>query len=1416
MNQDNGKTQNLRAFTAQVRGADGINVIGTAFAIDREQGLLLSCRHVVMQAINPKAPKLVHIYFPQIKIRDKRLFQGSVIYLDKFEDDVVLIKLVESHLPVDVEIAILGTATQSTGLNHIHNFRSFGYRRLQKYQGLPAEGQIIDFADKPDSLILFGDPVMLRSQNIDSGMSGAAVLDIDRNLVVGIISETWDSGRDLADRDTSFAVDGDVLSIAPLQVSIFQGFRYPLEPLPEPLNHAGQYTSEQSVRNFPLQSLLTTAPQPQSEWVERQDLMEKITSAITDLEIRLVGLIGFGGEGKSVLARQILEYLSSNAYTPDGIFWWSFNGTTDVDIFIESTLSYLGGKELSQTVKNPTLGVEIIGTLLQSRHFIFVLDGIEDFQSWEDDDYTLIPNENLKRCLDLFTSAKSQSLCIVTSRLPLTDFASNTKYKEYEIGGLSVAEGTELFRNLGINAEFNILQKHVEKWKGHALTISLVSSIISNTSSGVIPEQLDELNFNRDKSLYDGVFRVLDSYNERLHPEESAFIQILSIFRIPINNRSFATVFMKAVENPLLNQSLTNLSDEQFSSLVSRLVDARLVSTILHEDYDQVPVKMVSQTLLFMFEPQDKQEYTLHPLIKEYFQNKVASESSYPFFHAFAFNYFVDELHIKLKNFVSRLHYLSSRVGGYLSGYPGVADIQPIYEIIYHAAQIKAYDQAYSIYISGFDDLSQLKPRYILTDIFNAHDTIISLLKSFFVDKNFDESALVSPQLRSFLLNDVGLSLRFIGQLNDSVKAYRRSISYAIENAVNPLYTYVNLADVYSLLGDLESALNAANDAILSSNDVDDEWDKCLAFIALAWSQHLLGNSEAAEESFANALHFQKSREKQSEYLTRTRGIKHAQHLIKRGRLDDARLIIENGLNYDSRSNQDELVQRRRILADIHIAKGDFRQARPLLREALKSARLLQLPMYLAEVLISFGRLYIRLMQWDKCEECLLEALQITGKYNYLIHQIETLNLLALLAAENDNLPLARNYIERAFTDATNSKYSWGLGDAFYISAIIDIAENNFILAREHLTESMQIRSKIKDPNISQTQGWEAHLNQIDIHQGSNAVNEWQRVATIWDLRKKSDKETLETLFKYMKDPDYEVRIAAVNSITKYGQNAANLARTILTDSQDVNQIIALMQVLWKVRDIESTPLILSKLTIEDERVKEIVEEILSDFEYDNLTYLTDGLKSTNTRIQVISANILKKINNPNSIDALVEQLPHAKEEELVKAVANALVHFAQENLNRVFENIRTLDLITRANFVKVIGTFGGQSVLNLLLLSLDDKEFAVRVTASGILASGYPYKEKFEPLIKLLNDEHYAVRCNALSGLERLKDLRAVEPIIAKLSDENPKVREYAVYALGTLGDKSAIESLQNLMNDPEENVRKEVQQALSNLKRL
>ncbi len=85
-----------------------------------------------------------------------------------------------------------------------------------------------------------------------------------------------------------------------------------------------------------------------------------------DEQIRVVGLIGWGGVGKSSLARRWYDELSHRNIKPDGFFWWSFYYQPSLDEFLEAILAYLTGRKfqtesLFSLGKNTTIGCSFRG-----------------------------------------------------------------------------------------------------------------------------------------------------------------------------------------------------------------------------------------------------------------------------------------------------------------------------------------------------------------------------------------------------------------------------------------------------------------------------------------------------------------------------------------------------------------------------------------------------------------------------------------------------------------------------------------------------------------------------------------------------------------------------------------------------------------------------------------------------------------------------------------------------------------------------------------------------------------------------------------------------------------------------------------------------------------------------------------------
>ena len=560
--------QEIRDFVVQIRHAATDEIVGTGFVA--KEGIV-TCAHVVRDAgVDPQSTEgEVGVYYPEREGRRSISRRARVkSCFPELDDDVVLLQLADGPSPLGPELAAnIGQAKGS----RLHDFQSFGFRARDKFLGLYACGKILGNVPGPNDKKLHGEPLMLCSQHIDRGMSGAPVLDIQSNLITGIIYLSWDSAGEACDRDTSFAVDARVLSLEPFGLAL-QDEDLPKAPAPAPKIDipaacAGMAPKEPLIWN--------DAPTSLVEWVGRDQLLGEITSDWVNPAVRITGLIGFGGEGKSSLARRWVEDLLADKSPPqpNGLFWWGFYERRNVDEFFESALSYLSGGRIDpDKIPSASMRAQIVAAMLGAGRYIFILDGLEVLQHQDGDLYGSFRSPDLKAFLQFFASPDHKSFCLATSRAPLMDLEEYTTYRHRDVDRLSPKDGRDLLRRLGVQGVDEKLDRVVEDWDGHALTLSLLASYLVDHHDGDIKRINNIPPSTANESHYEQVHSVLRRYDEHLDDSEKAFLKLFSAFRIPVNKAALDKVFRAKSEErtPALNAPIIAMGDDEFQSMVER------------------------------------------------------------------------------------------------------------------------------------------------------------------------------------------------------------------------------------------------------------------------------------------------------------------------------------------------------------------------------------------------------------------------------------------------------------------------------------------------------------------------------------------------------------------------------------------------------------------------------------------------------------------------------------------------------------------------------------------------------------------------------------------------------------------------------------------------------------------------------
>ena len=346
----------------------------------------------------------------------------------------------------------------------------------------------------------------------------------------------------------------------------------------------------------------------------REEDIAFLDDAWANQDVNVVTIVAWAGVGKSTLVNHWLRRMASDHYRfAELIFGWSFyrqgtsGDTSSADEFLDAALTWFGDPD-------PPLGTawekgERLAKLVAHSRTLLVLDGLEPLQNPPGPQEGRLREPSLQALLREL-AAFNTGLCVITTRTPVADIADHerTSALRRDLEQLSSDFGAKLLRAVGVKGDEAELRSASDDFRGHCLALTLLGSYLTDAYNGdircrkAVSERLAH-------DVRQGVHarKVLESYQTWFgEGPELSVLRMLGLFDRPAEEKALGVLLKQPVIIGL-TESLTDLRPTEWQTILAKLRRAGLLA---------------------LEDPHNPGKLDTHPLIREYFGERLRSQQT--------------------------------------------------------------------------------------------------------------------------------------------------------------------------------------------------------------------------------------------------------------------------------------------------------------------------------------------------------------------------------------------------------------------------------------------------------------------------------------------------------------------------------------------------------------------------------------------------------------------------------------------------------------------------------------------------------------------------------------------------------------------------------------------------------------------
>jgi len=710
--------------------------------------------------------------------------------------------------------------------------------------------------------------------------------------------------------------------------------------------------------------------------------LTRLDECWVDPSVHVVSLVAWGGTGKSALVDAWLQRMEKDGWRgAERVFGWSFysqgsSNTASADMFIDVALRWFGDKE--PMAGSPwDKGARLAGLVKQHRALL-VLDGVEPLQAPPGQEEGKIRDPGLGALLrELARGGKG--LCVITTRIAVADLASREggAAPRVNLDELSPEAGAQLLAALGAKGSTDELKTAAGEVMGHALTLTLLGSLLVDAYEGDILRRKEIVSLEGDVKKGEQAKRVMERYARWFGDgPEVAVLELLGLFDRPADAGSIAALRAPPAV-PGLTDRIVGISEVAWRQTLTKLRRANLVAKASKDDTGTIDA---------------------HPLVREHFGARLKARSP-------------DAWRAGHGRLFEHLQKAAPE-------FPETAEaMAPIYAAVVHGCQAdrrqEALDEVYVKRVTRREGFNVVK--------LGAFGPELAMLAGFFDQPWSRVAPGLTEAAQSFVLRQAGFALRALGRLADAGEPMELSLqkSRAEQHWSTAALLECNLSQLHLARGAPQDAMAAAQRAIDLAERSEDWWPHVAAHVALADALHQAGYPDAARSLFESAetLQLQKERQPMNALLYSAAGFQYCDLLLTQGQFENVldratqtlawatqgQWLWEMGIDYLS-------LGRAYLRIAVRTGSDDLQRARSELNKAITGLRKAGQQDYVPLGLLARAELFIHLRDFAAAEGDLDEALTIVTRGGMRLHEADAhLSYARLHVARGDRVKAAES-----------------------------------------------------------------------------------------------------------------------------------------------------------------------------------------------------------------------------------------------------------------------------------------------------------------------------------------------------------------------------------------------------------------------